>query len=312
MRFAKKSILRKNNSMKWLQAFIRFSRPHTIIGTTLSVLGLYLIAWAHGGTPPWQWEILLPALLSCLGANIYIVGLNQLTDVEIDRINKPHLPLAAGTYSLRAGKTIIALCLVISLLIALREGLFLSFTVILSLLIGTAYSLPPLRLKRFHFWAAACIFMVRGVVVNLFLFLHFNKRLNGVIEIPPQVWALTAFIFGLSLVIAWFKDIPDMEGDSRFRIMTLSLTLGAHKVFNIGRGLLAACYLGLIIAGITGISGVNGAVLAGTHTGLLGLMWLVSLRATPGNRASIARYYLFIWVLFFSEYIFFPLACLAA
>jgi len=27
------------------------------------------------------------------------VGLNQLEDVAIDRINKPHLPLAAGEFS---------------------------------------------------------------------------------------------------------------------------------------------------------------------------------------------------------------------
>lgn len=183
---------------------------------------------------------------------------------------------------------------------------------LVSVLIGTAYSLPPLRLKRFHFWAAACIFTVRGVVVNLFLFLHFNQRLSGAVDIPPQVWTLTAFIFGFSLVIAWFKDIPDMEGDSRFKIMTLSLRLGARKVFNIGRGLLAAGYAGMILGGMIGIPGVNGMVLAATHAGLLGLMWLFSLRITPGEQASMTRYYLFIWVLFFAEYIVFPVACLAA
>lgn len=298
--------------MKKIKAFISFSRPHTIIGTTLSVTGLYLIAWAYAGEGQWHWQILLLALLSCLGANIYIVGLNQLTDVEIDRINKPDLPLASGVYSLRTGKIIIALCLVVSLFIAIREGGFLLLTVILSVLIGTAYSLPPIRLKRFHFWAAASIFTVRGVIVNIFLFLHFNFLLSGKIHIPPQVWALTLFIFGLSLVIAWFKDIPDMEGDSRFKIMTLSLTLGARKVFNIGRGLLALCYLGLIFAGIYGIPGVNGTVLAGTHLALLILMWLKSRRVTVSDKSSIARYYLFTWGLFFSEYIFFPLACILA
>lgn len=298
--------------MKWLKAFASFSRPHTIIGTTLSVTGLYLIAWEHGGAGQIHWQILLMALLSCLGANIYIVGLNQLTDVEIDRINKPGLPLAAGVFSLQTGRVIIAISLIVSLIIAIRAGTYLLITVILSLLIGTAYSLPPLRLKRFHFWAAACIFTVRGVIVNIFLFLHFNSALTGSIHILPQVWALTIFIFGLSLVIAWFKDIPDMEGDSRFKIITLSLTLGAQNVFNIGRGVLAFCYLGLIAAGIYGVPGVNGAVLALSHLGLLILMWLVSLRVEPGNKASIARYYLFIWVLFFSEYVFFPLACMAA
>ncbi len=39
---------------------------------------------------------LLQALLPALLMNIAIVGLNQLTDVEIDRVNKPYLPLASG------------------------------------------------------------------------------------------------------------------------------------------------------------------------------------------------------------------------
>jgi homogentisate phytyltransferase/homogentisate geranylgeranyltransferase len=298
--------------MKNIKAFLSFSRPHTIIGTTLSVTGLYLIALTHAGTGQIHWQILLMALLSCLGANIYIVGLNQLTDVEIDRINKPDLPLAAGIFSRQTGRIIITVSLIFSLLIAIREGAYLLLTVVLSLIIGTAYSLPPIRLKRFHFWAAASIFTVRGVIVNIFLFLHFNSLLTGSANIPPQVWALTAFIFGLSLVIAWFKDIPDMEGDSRFKIMTLSLTLGARKVFNIGRGMLAACYLGLVVAGIYGIPGVNGAVLVITHLGLLILMWLKGRAVEMDDKASIARYYLFTWGLFFSEYIFFPLACILA
>src|SRR3712207_8755450 len=44
-------------------------------------------------------EQLLGAMLACLCGNVYIVGLNQLEDVEIDRINKPHLPIAAGEFS---------------------------------------------------------------------------------------------------------------------------------------------------------------------------------------------------------------------
>lgn len=37
-------------------------------------------------------QALVPALLM----NVSIVGLNQLYDVEIDKINKPYLPLASG------------------------------------------------------------------------------------------------------------------------------------------------------------------------------------------------------------------------
>ena len=50
---------------------------------------------------PEQWGIpalagVMQALVPALLMNISIVGLNQLYDVEIDKINKPYLPLASG------------------------------------------------------------------------------------------------------------------------------------------------------------------------------------------------------------------------
>ncbi len=47
---------------------------------------------------------------------MFITGLNQLTDVEIDRINKPYLPLASGAYTLTTGYLIVGLCLVFALI----------------------------------------------------------------------------------------------------------------------------------------------------------------------------------------------------
>ncbi|MGL5063740.1 MAG: homogentisate phytyltransferase, partial [Microcoleus sp.] len=39
-----KSSIDNNALLRWLMAFWEFSRPHTIIGTSLSVLALYAIA----------------------------------------------------------------------------------------------------------------------------------------------------------------------------------------------------------------------------------------------------------------------------
>ena len=41
--------------------------------------------------------------------NVCIVGINQLYDVEIDRVNKPYLPLASGELSMRGGMLITCL-----------------------------------------------------------------------------------------------------------------------------------------------------------------------------------------------------------
>lgn len=292
----------------WLRTFIRFGRPHTMIGTSLSVMGLFIIAATAAES--WNLALLGWALLSCLAANIYIVGLNQLADVEIDRINKPTLPLASGAYSMTTGRRIVIGALLLALVTALSQGIFLTITVVVSLLIGTAYSLPPIRLKRFAFWAAASIFVVRGVVVNLFLFLHFQMRLAGTAVVPPHIWALTLFVLGFSLGIAWFKDIPDLDGDRRYQIYTLTVRLGPDRVFNWGRWLLTLCYGGLMAAALLGLPGVNTGFLVGSHAALLLIVWWTSRGVQPTNREAITRYYMTVWGLFFAEYIFFPIATL--
>jgi homogentisate phytyltransferase/homogentisate geranylgeranyltransferase len=297
----------------WLYAFWKFSRPHTIIGTSLSVLALYLITLATIGSTVAVESLgqLLGALLACLCGNVYIVGLNQLEDVEIDQINKPHLPIAAGEFSRRQARAIVAATGILALLLAGWLGLWLLLMVGASLAIGTAYSLPPVRLKQFPFWAALCIFSVRGAIVNLGLFLHFSDRLSGRIVFPPApVWALTLFIVVFTFAIAIFKDIPDMEGDKQYNITTFTIQLGKQAVFNLARSVLTVCYLGMTLAGLLWLHSVNPVFLVITHLVALGLMWWRSLNVNLQEKEAIAKFYQFIWKLFFLEYLIFPAACL--
>lgn len=292
-----------------LYAFWKFARPHTIVGTSLSVLGLYLIAVAENGqgmSVQGLTALFLP-LFACLCGNVYIVGLNQLEDIEIDRINKPHLPLASGEFSRQQGRLIVTIAGALALLLALQEP-FLLATVGTSLLIGTAYSLPPLRLKRFPVWASLCIFTVRGVIVNVGLFLHFQGKL----PIPPAVWALTLFVLVFTFAIAIFKDIPDTEGDRQYNITTFTLRLGQKTVFYLALWVITGSYLGMIGAGLLGLSGTNALFLVGTHLIALGLLWLRSMQVDRTTQAAISRHYQFIWKLFFLEYVMFPIACLLA
>ncbi len=295
----------------WLYAFWKFSRPHTIIGTSLSVLALGTIATSEvGGADLGQIVlVLLFALLACLCGNVYIVGLNQLEDIDIDRINKPHLPLASGEFSRPEALRIVIVTGALAIALSLSQGIFLFATVGLSLIIGTAYSLPPIRLKRFPVWASLCIFTVRGVIVNLGLFLHFQQKLGGATQIPPSVWALTLFILGFTFAIAIYKDIPDLEGDRRYRINTFTLRLGAKTVFNLARWVITVCYGAMAIAGFW-LPGVNGLFLTTTHLLGVGILWWGTRAVDLSDRGAIARSYQFIWKLFFLEYLIFPVACL--
>lgn len=289
----------------------KFSRPHTIIGTSLSVLALYLISLATIGN---QISIvnlmqMLEVWLACICGNIYIVGLNQLYDVEIDRINKPDLPLASGAFSLVEGKAIVSVTGILGLLIAAYAGKWLLFTVAISLIIGTAYSTPPIRLKRFPLWAAFCILTVRGVIVNIGLFLHYGDRFNGREALNPYVWTLTLFILLFTVAIAIFKDVPDLEGDKQFNIKTFTLVIGKTAVFNLSRGVITLCYCGMLAAGLFCLTSLNVKFFTVSHLLLLGLLWWRSQDVDLSEKSAIADFYQFIWKLFFLEYLLFPIAC---
>ncbi len=187
-------------------------------------------------------------------------------------------------------------------------GLWLGLTVWGSLLIGTLYSQPPTRLKRFPLLAAFCIFTVRGVVVNLGLFAHFRSILGLPVAITPTVWLLTGFIVVFTVAIAIFKDVPDMEGDRQYRITTFTILLGKKKILQISCGMIFACYLAMILGAILFKTSLNAPLFITVHLVLGGLLWFRSRQVDLDQKEAIASFYQFIWKLFFLEYLLFPLA----
>ena len=290
----------------------RFSRPHTIVGSALSVVGIFAIAADRlGPLPAGEAAFHLAwTLVAALAVNLYIVGLNQLEDVEIDRINKPGLPLAAGDLSPAAGRAIVAGAGVLPVLLALTQGPIETVAVLTALAIGTAYSSPPLRLKRFPMAASASISVVRALVVNLGVYLHFAAAFGGGTEVAPAVWALTLFVLPFSFAIAVLKDVPDAEGDRRYRILTFTVRLGARRALRMGLAALTVAYLGMAMLGPLLVPAAHPAVLAGTHLAALGLLWWWARGVDVRDRAGFTRFYMRVWVLFFCEYVAVPAAVL--
>ncbi|HEY9809829.1 MAG TPA: homogentisate phytyltransferase [Halomicronema sp.] len=311
-----------NSPLNFLHSLWKFSRPHTIIGTTLSVFSLYIITQYTLKNSQFNIEIinLLTTWIACLCGNIYIVGLNQIEDIEIDKINKPHLPIAAGEFTPKQAKIIVILTGILSLLIAAYTGPFLLAMVGISLTLGTAYSLPPIRLKRYPFWASFCIFTVRGIIVNLGLYLHFNdilkitshpiKNLNSLPQIPPQISLLTLFILIFTFAIAIFKDIPDIEGDRKYNISTFTLKLGAPAIFKLSLWVITTCYITITLAALIFLPQKTALFLCISHLLTLILLWWNSQKINLQDKIEIAKFYQFIWKLFFLEYLLFPAACL--
>ena len=80
------------------QAFWKFLRPHTIRGTILGSCAVTAKAVLEN-THLIDYGLLPRAALGVLAlicGNGYIVGINQIIDEDIDKVNKPFLPIAAG------------------------------------------------------------------------------------------------------------------------------------------------------------------------------------------------------------------------
>jgi homogentisate phytyltransferase / homogentisate geranylgeranyltransferase len=294
----------------------RFSRPHTLVGTAASILGIYAIATAElpGVAPGDGLGDLALTLLAGALVNVYIVGLNQLEDVAIDRINKPHLPIAAGDLSLRQGRRIVAVAGAVAIVLACTQGWVELLAVVAAMAIGTAYSSPPLRLKRFPALAAASISIVRAVVVNVGVYEHFAASLGGLPElsaVPPPIIALTLFVLPFSFAIAVLKDVPDAKGDLHFQIATFTVRLGARRATWMGLAALTGGYVGMAVLGPLALPDAQPWVLVGGHLLALALLWRWALGSDLNDHEDLTRFYMRVWLLFFLEYVLVPAAVLA-
>jgi homogentisate phytyltransferase / homogentisate geranylgeranyltransferase len=292
----------------------RFSRPHTIVGTTVSIAGLFTIVVAqlpavHAGTAAFH---LFWTLVAGASVNVFIVGVNQISDVEIDRVNKPFLPIAAGDLTKERATWIVAAAGALPVVLALTQGPLELAAVIAALAVGAAYSLPPARLKRHPAIASLCVSGVRSAIVNLGVAAHFTAALSSDGPyIPDAVWALTAFVLPFSLAIAILKDVPDAEGDRRHAIHTFTVRHGGRAVMRAGLAVLTLAYLGMAIAGPLLVDDAQPLVLSTTHLAALALLGFAARNVDPGDRAQFTTFYLRVWQLFFLEYAIVPVSCLA-
>lgn len=293
-------------------AFYRFSRPHTVIGTALSIISVSLLAVQKlSDISPLFFTGVLEAVVAALFMNIYIVGLNQISDIDIDKVNKPYLPLASGEYTVGTGVMIVTSFSIMSFWLGWIVGSWpLFWALFISFLLGTAYSinLPMLRWKRSAVVAAMCILAVRAVIVQMAFFLHMQMHVykRPPVFSRPLIFA-TAFMSFFSVVIALFKDIPDIDGDKIFGIRSFTVRLGQERVFWTCITLLEVAYGVAILVGSVS-SCLWSKVLTVLGHALLGsLLWSRAKSVDLKSKAAVTSFYMFIWKLFYAEYLLIPL-----
>jgi 4-hydroxybenzoate polyprenyltransferase len=209
---------------------LEFSRPFTLVAPALGFASGAATAAGAAPREPWSLDLLL---YPCIGLVMAAVlnaasnALNQIYDLEIDRINKPRRALPSGRLSPREAWTFTlaayAVALVLAWLVAPGGRHECFWIVVVATVITVLYSAPPFRTKRLGIWANLTIAIPRGVLLKVAGW----SAVKTVFGTEP--WFIGA-VFGLFLLGAsTTKDFADMEGDARGGCRTLPIIYGVRR-----------------------------------------------------------------------------------
>ncbi|RDX66218.1 Glycinol 4-dimethylallyltransferase, partial [Mucuna pruriens] len=284
----------------FVAAMYWFCYPYAFIGRTLSTISVSLLVVEKlSDISPLFFIGLLQILIPHSFLDLYINGVNQLFDIEIDKINKPYLPLASGQLSFTTGVIIVVSSLILSIWLGWNIGSWpLTWSLILIFLLWTAYSInvPLLRWKGHPFLAAMCIFASWAYIFPITFFLHMQTFvLKRPTVFPRSLIFFVAFMSFYSVGVALFKDIPDIEGDKKFNIHSFSARLGQKKVFWICTSLFEMAFGVAFLGGVTSsylwikiVTGLGHAVLAS-------ILWYQAKSVDLKSKASIRSFYTLTW-----------------
>jgi chlorophyll/bacteriochlorophyll a synthase len=214
--------------MSKIKTYVDLARPITVLMPMVGFASGAATAWgARHARPDVTLSLLLPVVCGVLMAGIFNAGnnaLNQIYDLEIDRVNKPKRPIPSGRLSIREawGFTAVAYALTWSLAwFAGPDGSRECFVIVLVASVFTwIYSAPPLRTKRLGMWANLTIAIPRGLLLKVAGW----SSVRTVMGVEP--WYIGTIFFLFLLGASTTKDFADIEGDRADGCRTLPILYG--------------------------------------------------------------------------------------
>ncbi len=215
------------NSIPRLRLYWEFSRPFTLIAPALGMLSGGVTALGAGVPTQIGPGVLADIAIGTLMAavlNAASNGINQIYDLEVDRVNKPARPIPSGRLSIAEAKRLSWTLYLIALALAATVNWQCFLLAAIAALLTIVYSAPPLRTKRHPILANVTIALPRGLMLKVAGWTTVKSAFDGV-----EPWFIGS-IFGLFLLGASStKDFADMKGDEAGGCMTLPVKYGPTK-----------------------------------------------------------------------------------
>ncbi len=213
-----------------MRTYLELGRPFTLIAPALGFFSGAVTAIGAEPSAPWSAAVLTYPLIGALMAavlNSASNALNQIYDLEIDRVNKPKRPLPSGRLTISQAWVFTwvnyAIALWLAWLVAPAGRHECFWIVLVATIITFLYSAPPFRTKRLGIWANVTIAIPRGVLLKVAGW----SAVKTIFGVEP--WYIGG-IFGLFLLGAsTTKDFADIEGDRRGGCVTLPIKYGVTR-----------------------------------------------------------------------------------
>ena len=159
-------------------------------------------------------------LISVSIGGVYI--LNQIHDIDSDRINKKLFFLADGHISLKNAWLETVLLISAGIIGASIMSFQLGILFILGFLFGYVYSAPPFSLKNRHIWGLLSNALGHGSLTFIIGWsINSTLTLKALLFSVPYLLAVGAVYLNTTL--------PDIEGDRKAKKITLAVKLGPPR-----------------------------------------------------------------------------------
>lgn len=201
------------NPSKKIFSYIKITRPINVLITFIVVVAAILISAQH------QIELTKIILVSLSAALIAAAGniVNDIYDIETDKVSHPNRVLAQGLLSKKEAVFLYNFFNVIAIILASRISDYLIVIVLFTIILLYVYSA---YLKKLPLVGNIVIAFITGLAFIYGGFAADNP--NG--AIVPAVFA-----FLINLIREIVKDIQDIEGDSKLSFKTFPILYGIKK-----------------------------------------------------------------------------------
>ncbi len=208
--------------MKSLRLYWTFARPFTLVPPMVGIFSGSLIGYGASHVRLRVLHVLL-AVLAAAVLNAASNGLNQICDLENDRVNKPHRPLPSGKMALGQAWVfvVVAYAAALAMVAAVNRETFGIYVAAAAATV--AYSAPPVRLKRHPVGSNLIIALIRGELLKVAGWAAVATVLRS---IEPWYIGFVYFVFLLGATTT--KDFADIEGDRAAGCVTLPVKYGAR------------------------------------------------------------------------------------